>query len=280
MKRRVMKRSVILVTLLLTALALTGQTLFMEKRGSDVPELEFRFLRPFFEGGDSLSFISGIYDLTLSMPFKAESSYNWVVSMPFSYMYMSEDGYSESNSAVGNLYVGLQQRLKAGVNKGLTGSAGLFLPLAPEDDYFATFLGYLSDPARVYKYMPNTLTFRGTITYHRYWEMAFLKVELGPDVLFPTKKSGADMEVLVHYGIGGGLKLGNFALAGEFFGYSILTQEVDDIGDRFFNYINFGVTWTKGRIRPGIFYMIPFDEDFRDFLDGVIGIKVEVDLKK
>lgn len=53
----------------------------------------------------------------------------------------------------------------------------------------------------------------------------------------------------------------------------------DDFGDRFTHSLSFGAQLTDRPVRPGIFYIVPLDEDLQDFLDGTLGIKIDLALR-
>jgi len=81
--------------------------------------------------------------------------------------------------------------------------------------------------------------------------------------------------LFAHYGVSGGFQFTNVALFAELLGIAIITEDVDDFGDRFTHSIDFGAQLTGYSVRPGIFYMIHLDEDLSEDLDGVLGIKVD-----
>ncbi len=103
----------------------------------------------------------------------------------------------------------------------------------------------------------------------------------------PTKNEHNDdvQRLFAHYGITVGFKIKDVLLSAELEGLVWIITEKEDIDsfyDRFFHSISsLGVQWTSSSIKPGIFYQIYLKEDFRnidEFVDGVLGIKVDVDL--
>ena len=71
----------------------------------------------------------------------------------------------------------------------------------------------------------------------------------------------------------------NVMLGVELEGIVFLSEDIDDFEDRFNHSVAFGAQWTGRNIKPGIYYQIYLKEDFRDYVDGVLGIKVDVELK-
>jgi hypothetical protein len=51
---------------------------------------------------------------------------------------------------------------------------------------------------------------------------------------------------------------------------------VNDFGDRFEYSINFGASYVSESVSPGIFYKLYLKEDLSDWVDGVLGINIEV----
>ena len=87
------------------------------------------------------------------------------------------------------------------------------------------------------------------------------------------------MELFIHYGISGEFKLTNVTLSAELAELAIISEDIDDFEDRFTHSLAFGAQWIGSNIKPGIFYQIYLKEDFRDVVDGILGIKVDVDLR-
>ena len=65
---------------------------------------------------------------------------------------------------------------------------------------------------------------------------------------------------------------GDFAFFAELLGLSIVSESDMDLGDRFDHEVAFGIQWLRG---VGLFYKIYLDEDNREVVSGVLGIKLE-----
>lgn len=253
----------------------SAQSFLLENPPTDKTRFEFRYLRPFFEGSSDLSFLSGVYDLSVSIP--VSSKLNVVGSLPFVTMDMKG---GESESSIGNIYIGLQNRLKSTAEKGMTVSLGAFLPTASEDKYSAPVIGVYTHYYALQKYLPNLLAFNVNVAYHRRHSNGLMYgLELGPYLMIPTKGEDSEMELYLHYGLSFGFRINDFVLKAEFAGIGIVTEKFDDFGDRFVHAITFGALWNRGSIRPGIFYKLYLKKRMSDLIDGVLGIKVEVVLK-
>ncbi|UCH98170.1 MAG: transporter [Candidatus Aminicenantes bacterium] len=252
----------------------SAQWFLLQDSPTDKTKLGFRYLRPDFKGDVSLSFLSGVYDLSVSIP--TGSRLNIVGVFPFASMGVEGD---ESESGIGNIYIGLQHRLKSTVEKGISLSLGVFLPTMSEDKLAVCLIGIFTNYYEFQKYMPNVLTIYGNLAYHHIKsEGLMLGLEIGPKLAIPTK-NGGDAELYAHYGLSGGYRTGGIAFKAELAGIAVITEEVDDFGDRFIHSLAFGLQWVRGSIRPGIFYKIYLKEEMKDIVSGVLGIKLDVLLK-
>ena len=254
---------------------ISAQSFILENPPIDKTRFEFRYLRPFFEGSSDLSFLSGVYDFSVSIP--VGSKMNFVGSIPFVIMGGEE---IETESGIGNIYIGLQHRLKSTAEKGVTLSFGAFLPTTPDDKYSVPFLGAITNYIELQKYFFNAMTIHGNAAYHRRHSNGLMyDLEIGPYLMVPTKGEEIEAELFLHYGISCGYRITDFILKAEFAGIGIITEEDYDFGDRFFHELVFGVLWDHGFIRPGIFYKLYLNKEWSESFHGVLGIKFQVMLK-
>ena len=129
------------------------------------------------------------------------------------------------------------------------------------------------------KYLPDVLTLYGNYAFRSSKPGgAIFGFEIGPNFLIPTE-DGGDSELFLHYGLTAGFQMTQLAIFAELAGIAIITEDVDDFGDRLSHVIAFGAQWTGSRLRPGVFYKLYLDEDLSDSVDGVLGIKLDVSLK-
>ena len=226
-------------------------------------------MHPNFSGESGLSTFSGAYDLHANIPVSARL--NFVGSVPFN-TFSAEN--VDGESSIGDLYLGIQTR-SASENKGPSVSFGVFLPTASEEKFLPLLLGVSANSYELQRSLPNVLTIYTNFAYHNRRDNGPLfGLEIGPQLSIPTK-NGGDAELFAHYGVSGGFQLTNVALFAELLGIVFITEDFGNFGDRFSHTIDFGAQLTGYSVRPGIFYMIPLDEDLSDDLDGVLGIKVD-----
>lgn len=255
--------------------SVSAQTFLLQSLPEDNPQFGLRYLRPNFEWDVDFSTFSGIYDLSFSVP--VSSNLNLVGSLPFTTV--DSEG-EKSESGIGNIYIGFQTRRLLTPEKTSSVSFGLFLPTASEDKFGVYFFNILTNLHQQEKYLPDMLTFYGNYAHHSVLPSGVkLGVEFGPQLYVPTDDEGNENELFIHYGFTGGAQVTNLAIFAELVGLCIITEEVDDFGDRFTHSLAFGAQWTGGIVEPGIFYQIYLDEDMEEVVDGVLGIKIETSIR-
>jgi len=246
-----------------------AQSFVMQTRVEDKTRIGLRFMRPNFSGESGLSTFSGAYDLQVNIP--VSSRLNLVGSVPFNTA--SGDDF-DGESSIGNLYLGIQTR-SATADKGSSFSLGVFVPTASDKEFLPLVVGLITNFYEFQRSVPNVLTVYTNFAYHNRRDNGpMFGLEIGPQFSIPTE-NGGDPELFAHYGVSGGFQFTNVALFAELLGMAIITEAVDGFGDRFSHSIDFGVQLTGYSVRPGIFYMIPLDEDLSEDLDGALGVKVD-----
>ena len=254
----------------------SAQQFLFQTQPKDKSQFGIRFLKPNFEDDLDFTTFSGTYDLYANIPLG--KNFNLMFSLPYS-TYADDE---ESESEVGDIYLGLQSRKISGRNTNSTYSLGIFLPTASEDDFTANFISMLANYYQVERYLPNTLTIYGNYAHQiKQASGALFSFEIGPTLLFPTDQDeGEDREteLMMHYGLSAGFQFGKLAILGELVGLAFITEDVDDFSDRFIHTLTFGAQGTGRVINPGLFYSIYLKDEFREFVDGILGIKVDVTL--
>jgi len=273
MKNHFFKRVIAIIFIGLLFTSVSAQNLLFQTIPKEKPQLGLRFMRPNFDGDDDLSILSGTYDLYCNIP--VSPNLNLVGSLPYSIF--SAKG-ADSKGGIGSIYVGMQTKPTSGSGSFSSLQMGIFLPTAT-DEFSPMLLGWYSNYYEIQKYIPDMLTVYGNFSYSMtHSRGAIFGLEIGPNLFIPTKGDG-DVELFAHYGIFGGFKLTSVTFSAELEGLVIISEDIDDFEDRFNHSVAFGAQWTGSNIKPGIYYQIYLKEDFRDFVDGVLGIKVDVDLK-
>lgn len=276
MKMFRMKSVIAGIAIFLLPLIVSAQSFILQDPPTEKPKFTFRYFRPHFkESESSLSFLSGVYDFTVSIPLSAKV--NIIGSVPFSAVGWKD--FDESESSFGNISAGIQYRFNSTDEKATAVTFGVFAPTASEEKESLFMMGFLTNYYEIPKYFPNVLTIYGNLSHHVFKaDGLLLNLELGPYFMIPTE--GGDPELFIHYGLSGGYRVNPISFNVELAGIGILSEESEDFGDRFEHMLAFGAQWNRGWIRPGIYYQLYLKKEMREYINGVLGIKLEIDLKK
>lgn len=283
MKKNVSKWVITGIIIFLFPLTAAAEWLILEDLPGDKTKLSLRFLHPNFKEPGDLTFFSGVYDFSIRKPLG--DKLNIIGTLPFS----TTRAGGESESGIGNIYMGIQYSLKSTADTKAHVSLGVFLPTVPKDKPSIGIMGIFSDYCHFPKYLKESVTIYGNAAYHRTLSSAFMfGLEVGPYIIMSTSSDNYEgdielyddkTELFLHYGISCGFLAKYVTLTAEFAGVMIVTEKVDDFSDRGFNVIAVGAQWNRGSIRPGIFYKFYLDTYMKEIMHGVLGIKVDSILK-
>lgn len=272
MKIRLSKIALIGMFICLLFNTASAQTFILQSLPEDKPKLGFRFLRPDFDWDVDMSLLSGIYELSFNVP--VSSSINLIGSLPFTYVSVEDE---DSESGIGNIFFGMQHRLTKSTQYNSNLAVGLFLPTTPDDKFTLLFINAYTNFHEFPKYTPDILTIYGNFAFRGVRSSGLLfGFEIGPYLYIPTEDDGLDTEFFLHYGLSGGFQVSDFAVLAELIGTVIITEDVDVFSDRFVHSISFGGQWMGSMMRPGIFYKLYLKEELKDWVKGVLGIKLDI----
>lgn len=258
--------------------ALFAQSFLFQNQPEDRPKFGLRFMRPNFSGESELSILSGTYDLWFNVPM-GRTRVNLVGALPFN---VSSFEGSESASGIGNICLGAQARLGGSAGRNMDVSLGVFLPTTPQSDRFfndAYFIGYLTNFHEFHRSFPDVLTIYGNFAYrYRQIKRGMFALEIGPQLLVPTGEATGEAELFGHYGLAGGFPFARVTFFAELLGNFIISEPTEDLAERFTHSLAAGAQMTDSRVRPGLFYVLPLDDEINNFLDGTLGLRVDVAL--
>lgn len=272
------RTSLYLLILLISPGILFAQTINFQTIPSDKMQFGFSFDKPFYPHNTNMSVLSGVYQLSFNIP--VSSKLNMIGSVPFiSTKYEIDYGlikYKYDKSGFGNIFIGAQTNPGIMDNGKSIISFGLFLPTAEEQiAYNGLYINYYD----IQKYIPNSLGLYFNYAYFKVNNEGFnYGLEVGPNVLIPTEGKNSEAELFIHYGVNAGYQVNKLLFNAEFSGIAIISQQVDNFGDRLINLLGFGAQWKESRITPKIFYRIYLREEMRNVIDGVLGVGVTVSI--
>ncbi len=225
--------------------------------------------KPFFkktEYGEDYSSASGVYKVYGYFPLKN----NWQINAEVPLVVSKTPEYNETG--LGNLYVEIQKALNNARSTWL--AIGIFIPTVGSDNYLRQSMGAITDPYHFVQYMEG-ISISSTFGYNLTKKPGpVFGVDIGPDLFIPTYENG-DVELLLHYGVKGGYQFNAVAAWAELNGIMIVTEK-GDLADRWINQVNLGAQLTRGTFRPGIFYGIHLDKDYRESISGIMGVNLQV----
>jgi hypothetical protein len=275
-----LKTHLIYLLLFVSLNYISAQTLDLQTIPSDKMQFGFNFNKEFFSNNSiGVSNLSGVYQLNFNIPIS--SDLNIIGDIPYVITnYEFNLGffgvYRYSENGFGNVFIGLQTKPELVENEKSIFTFGLFLPTASKE---ASFDGLTADSYYFPKYYPNAFSLYFNYAYHQInSEGLNYGLELGPNVLIPTKENNSGAEFFIHYGLMGGYQINRLLLSLEFVGYGILSEEVENFGDRFINMVNIGAQWKDATVTPTIYYKIYLRDEIRHNIDGVLGIGVMVSI--
>ena len=265
------------------ALSTSAQTFYLNPIPEARPTFGLRFMHVNLEGDLDLSTFSGTYDFYVDIP--ASEKVGFRLSLPYSrisYKYgVGLEPWEISESALGNVYLGMHLTSQLSQRTKSVFSMGLHLPTASDkrDSQEAAFLGLLANFHQARRVLTNAWIIYANMA----WRMESLEggifgLEIGPEVWIPEGDIDADAELLFNYGFSGGAGTRHFAFLAELMGLFVATEDIEDFGDRFEHHLAFGVGVRNCTVRPSLWYQIPLHDDMRDAINGVIGLQVEVSM--
>ena len=179
----------------------------------------------------------------------------------------------DDEQAIGNPYLGMEySRPGAPIFFAL----GVRPPLASDDKFLAPTIGFYGAADRFEAFVPDLWTFSLAIGGRSGAKAGpAYRFLIGPTLLAPD---AGDAEILLDWSTLFGFR-GTVAHAGfEYAGRMILTEDYDDFGDRFDQFIGLAAGLSIGRVEPGAHFRYTIDEEYRELIDFMFGINLKIQL--
>jgi len=271
-----------------SSLSTSAQTFYLNPIPEEDPTLGLRYLHANLQGNLEQTTFSGTYDFYLEIPLSDGLGFDF--SLPYSRVsyFPGPDQFGMprlkvEQSALGNVYFGMHFTNKLSEHTKSVLSMGIHFPSA-SDNYNsleAVSYGMLANLHQMRRSLPDA--------WIVYWNMVWrietsagsiLGFEFGPEAWIPEGGVHGNEELLCHYGFSVGAGTSHFTILTEIMGLCMATEDFEDFGDRFDHHLAFGIGVRNYFIRPSLWYQIPFDDDTREVLEGVIGFQIEISLPK
>ncbi|HEX9934482.1 MAG TPA: hypothetical protein VGB38_04735 [bacterium] len=283
--RSFLARRIAFLSSLLFAAGLSAQSFWLDQ--PDKAHVTLEYLRPDFkEEGWELKAFTAI----LSMRCPVGSRASLVAEIPYSYYYYHYsysfyffDEYvayedEDKETSVGNPYVGLEFGDKS---RPVYGEVGLRLPLASDKKMGANTVGCYTDITRAEAFVTDMISASAMLNVRESVPSGLAyRLRFGPVLWFNTEgESGDDkVELWFNYNAQFGFETDRFLIRGSLMGRLWATQDELNFGERTFHQIVLSTALRVGKCWPGVFVVIPLDDDIKDFMSSVAGLSLSVQL--
>lgn len=264
--------AIIIVLLILAGAPVTqAQHYWMNPVEKDYISLEID--KPHFDSeadkaafGTMVWYFSGQYYFNKRFAFTTE--------VPLSIYKPSADSvHLSSETAIGNIYIGVMYNDPEREGNKFRGHVGFRLPLAPVDSYRATLIGTYTSFDRFEAFARDyaTLSFAGTFVL-KPTETFAVDFSIGGNQLMPTgEQNGTDF--FLDYNVYARNYFEPFIVGAGIAG-KVITSESGSFEERSTHQFALSAYYFGDEIQPGLFMRFPLDEDFRSFIDWVIGVRL------
>ncbi|KPK82059.1 MAG: hypothetical protein AMS25_04050 [Gemmatimonas sp. SM23_52] len=252
--------------------SVAAQSPWLVPRSDQAVHLEI--LKPSFDDGPDFTFTT--LALFLSGRLAVGENVVLVAEVPFANVGVG-DGFEESESAVGNIYLGAEFR---GTDSPVFGEFGVRLPTTKDADYFDDLFMLMDVVDRWEAFLHEIVSLHAGFNY-RYSGPTGLDVgfRIAPVLWIDVGDALVDpVELFALYGAHVGYDAANLALRGGFSGRALITEGDADLGERTLHQFVLAASYGLGRWWPGVQIHLPLDDDLTEVLDLVFGLSLTVQL--
>jgi hypothetical protein len=229
-----------------------------------------------YEGG-AVNFPSTVWFLTGRAPIGG--NFSAVVDLPFSYANVETGTETETNSVIGNPYLGIEYAASPRLKLELGTRAPL---VSSDEESFADALAFFSNPMRGEAFLDDVVPLTAAATLTQEISPSFsLRARGGATEFFYTGDSDEDSEneTSLDYGVAGTYTTGNARFGLGLTGRWIATSDEGSFGDNSVHQAGASADVLFRGVRPGISVRLPLDSDFRDLVNSSIGLYLQVPLR-
>jgi hypothetical protein len=222
--------------------------------------------------------VSGLVRLTDGLNLFVEIPYAQG-NIDYSFTFFGQTfAFSQSNTSIGNIAVGLQFESSM---QGLRFDVGSRLPAVSEGATLAQSIGTTVEYDEIDAYVSNALPINGAVNYRYSTEGGFcVESRFRSSFLVKTKKSSLgiedDIEVLSGFSVVPGYDGGKFFGRAGYSVTSILTEE-GDLDRRTFQQLGVVLGVRAGLIRLSGHFRWPIDKTLKNGIDNVYGFQAAIE---
>lgn len=261
---------------------LSAQSLWMERGHERTLGLEI--LKPNFKNENDGFFAQSNSGLVVfaSLRLPVSGKILFVGELPFAHgSFETKSSFynsSESQNAFGNPYLGLEIKDRTGA---FITELGLRLPVTPEDKFISALTGLYADYDRLEAFLSKTFSLMTLANYHYRDQSGFaLRLRGGPSLLIYTGKDSFDdeVELFMSYSAQAGYESERFSILGGITGRAILTEQDASFEERSVHQLGFNASVGLGKVRPGVHFKLPLDDDLKRSMNSVLGFNLGVEI--
>lgn len=267
--------ALVVTTALFLAPLLSAQSIWVDFNNQTTLALEI--LKPNFESEISEfikpTFLTSALFATVHIP----TSENLSIVGELLLAHFGSDVGETSETNLGNLYLGLEFRFQ---NAPMFAEVGIRVPLVDAEDE-ASFAGVSSDFAdRLEAFIEDAIPVTTFLNFRHKSPQGFvMRLRGGPSVLIATGDR-EESELGINYSAQAWYEGKQVRVGGGLTGRVIISED-GDFGERSVHQfgVNADVLLSQVRPRPGVYFRLPLDDDWNDFVNFVFGLKFDVRLK-
>jgi len=236
--------------------------------------LLLEILKPEFEEEDDLTFLTSAW--FLSGRFRSSEHLCWTFDIPYTHYGFNSDWADEKDDALGNPYLGVEI---GGSTSPYFGEIGFRLPLAPETYDPAIVAGQFADHIdRAEAFVQDVLPIQALINHHSKNTSGLTTRIRGGVINWIAIGERDESELFLLYSAHTGYGSSKGSIIAGFSGRYLLSENDLDFDEATLHRFSVDTGIQFGRIRPGIHFRLPLDDDLRDVIDYVIGFSLSVGL--
>lgn len=250
---------------------LFGQSIWLDH--TQKKSIAIEILKPTLDGDDNTTFVSSA--IFLSGRFTLSPNLLFVGELPFAHHGIDTDFRKHTETVIGNPYIGLEFRSPSSP---VFAELGVRVPITPDDKGFASDMGIFADLDRFEAFTPDVLTVAGKVNFYRKSDRNIVfRIRSGPSLFINTRRdAGDDVELFVDYSAQIGLEGRRVSLIGGITGRLLVTEEDLNFGERSFHHLGAALSLNLVKVRPGIHFRVPIDDDFAEVVDFIFGVNLGI----
>ncbi|MEM6525825.1 MAG: hypothetical protein AAGF85_14595 [Bacteroidota bacterium] len=247
----------------------SSQSLLYDRTPNSV---NLQWLRPTIPGGN-LDLAFGTSRNSITGRFSVGNNDNSIIiEVPFAYLGIKS--FDDSEIALGNIYLGTELVFN---NKKVFAELGVALPTVSENP--ASAVGFVSDFDRPQTFAIDATTIKIRLNYAQLDEEGFIyRFRVGPDYFIISDEFRDGSELFLNYAAQLGFRATNiYGLAGVS-AFTIISESELSGAARSQYAFNVMLAISKSRVKPGIVFKVPLDNDFEGLVDNVLGLFVNLQI--